>query len=177
MTAAHCVAGATSMKVYLGAHNVREVEDFRLEFDSNEYFEHPSWNQFLIRNDIGLVRLPQKIEFNDIIRPVCLPSYSDVNDNFAGLDVCISFAYLTFKKLMKFFFRRLPADGANLPIPQPAFPQSYVKSLPKPSPIWLAFLNCSKSPRITFAFLVLVEKAHAMEIPAVPYTKSWTMDA
>jgi len=86
MTAAHCVAGATSMKVYLGAHNVREAEDFRLEFESNEYFEHPSWSQILIRNDIGLVRLPQKIEFNEIIRPVCLPSYSDVNDNFAGLD-------------------------------------------------------------------------------------------
>ena len=93
MTAAHCVAGATSMKVYLGAHNVREAEDFRLEFESNEYFEHPSWSQILIRNDIGLVRLPQKIEFNEIIRPVCLPSYSDVNDNFAGLDVCISLAY------------------------------------------------------------------------------------
>ena len=30
MTAAHCVAGATSMKVYLGAHNVREVEVFIL---------------------------------------------------------------------------------------------------------------------------------------------------
>merc|ERR1711862_606456 len=72
MTAAHCVAGATSMKVYLGAHNVREAEDFRLEFESNEYFEHPNWSQVLI--------------LNDIIRPVCLPSYSGVNDNFAGLD-------------------------------------------------------------------------------------------
>ena len=27
MTAAHCVDGATSMKVFLGAHNVREDEE------------------------------------------------------------------------------------------------------------------------------------------------------
>jgi len=87
MTAAHCVDGATSMKVFLGAHNVREeTEEGRLEFESTEYFAHPSWNGALIRNDIGLIRLPQKVEFNDIIRPVCLPSYSDVDDRFAGLD-------------------------------------------------------------------------------------------
>ena len=87
MTAAHCVDGATSMKVFLGAHNVREAsEEGRLEFEAAEYFAHPSWNGLLIRNDIGLIRLPQKVEFNDIIRPICLPSYSDVEDNFAGLD-------------------------------------------------------------------------------------------
>ena len=60
-----------------------------MEFESTEYFAHPSWNGALIRNDIGLIRLPQKVEFNDIIRPVCLPSYSDVDDRFAGLDVII----------------------------------------------------------------------------------------
>lgn len=88
MTAAHCVDGATSMKVFLGAHNVRETtEDGRLEFEATEYFAHPDWNTLLIRNDIGLIRLPQKVQFNEIIRPICLPSYSDVDDKFAGLDV------------------------------------------------------------------------------------------
>merc|ERR1719175_23197 len=58
MTAAHCVDGATSMKVFLGAHNVRADEE------------------------VGR----QKIEFNEFIRPICLPSYSDADDNFAGLD-------------------------------------------------------------------------------------------
>jgi len=87
MTAAHCVAGATSMKVFLGAHNVRaESEDGRLEFEATEHFAHEDWSQILIRNDIGLIKLPEKIEFNEIIRPVCLPSYSDVEDKFAGLD-------------------------------------------------------------------------------------------
>jgi len=87
MTAAHCVDGATSMKVFLGAHNVREEEEVgRLEFEAAEYFAHPNWISALIRNDIGLIRLPQKVEFNEFIRPICLPSYSDVDDNFAGLD-------------------------------------------------------------------------------------------
>ena len=59
----------------------------RLEFEAAEWFAHPNWVSALIRNDIGLIRLPQKVEFNEFIRPICLPSYSDVDDNFAGLDV------------------------------------------------------------------------------------------
>ena len=59
----------------------------RQEFEAAEYFAHPNWVSALIRNDIGLIRLPQKVEFNEFIRPICLPSYSDVDDNFAGLDV------------------------------------------------------------------------------------------
>ena len=72
----------------LGAHNVREeFEEGRLELVSENWFAHPKWSQIGIINDIGLIQLPQKINFTDIIRPICLPSYSDVSDNFAGLDV------------------------------------------------------------------------------------------
>ena len=62
-------------------------QEGRQEFEATEYFTHPNWISVLIRNDIGLIRLPQKVEFNEFIRPICLPSYSDVDDNFAGLDV------------------------------------------------------------------------------------------
>ena len=34
MTAAHCVDGATSMKVFLGAHNVRADEEVRMPIPS-----------------------------------------------------------------------------------------------------------------------------------------------
>ena len=72
----------------LGAHNVREEsEEGRLELVSENWFAHPKWSQIGIINDIGLIQLPQKINFTDTIRPICLPSYSDVSDNFAGLDV------------------------------------------------------------------------------------------
>ena len=74
--------------VLLGAHNVREeFEEGRLELVSENWFAHPKWSQIGIRNDIGLIQLPYKINFTDIIRPICLPSYSDVSDDFAGLDV------------------------------------------------------------------------------------------
>jgi len=53
---------------------------------SENWFAHPKWSQIGIRNDIGLIQLPYKINFTDIIRPICLPSYSDVSDDFAGLD-------------------------------------------------------------------------------------------
>jgi hypothetical protein len=32
MTAAHCVDGAKSMKVFLGAHNVREETEVKVKF-------------------------------------------------------------------------------------------------------------------------------------------------
>ena len=74
--------------VLLGAHNVREeFEEGRLELVSENWFAHPKWSQIGIRNDIGLIQLPYKINFTDIISPICLPSYSDVSDDFAGLDV------------------------------------------------------------------------------------------
>ena len=78
--------------VLLGAHNVREeFEEGRLELVSENWFAHPKWSQIGIRNDIGLIQLPYKINFTDIIRPICLPSYSDVSDDFAGLDVSKSY--------------------------------------------------------------------------------------
>jgi hypothetical protein len=60
------------------------------ETDENgepNWFAHPSWISFLIKNDIGLIRLPENINFTENIRPVCLPSYSDSADAFAGLTV------------------------------------------------------------------------------------------
>ena len=59
----------------------------RLELVSTNWFAHPKWSQITISNDIGLVQLPHKINFTETMRPICLPSYSDVDDKFAGLDV------------------------------------------------------------------------------------------
>jgi len=66
MTAGHCADGASSVNVMLGAHNVREtVEDGRLEIASNEIFTHEDYNGLSIRNDIGLVHLPEPVQFTD----------------------------------------------------------------------------------------------------------------
>jgi len=87
LTAAHCAKDATEMKVMLGAHNVREdSEEGRLELVTRDFFTHPRYSQITLHNDLALVHLPQKVEFSDIIRPVCLPSYSEVSDPLAHVD-------------------------------------------------------------------------------------------
>ena len=64
LTAGHCADGASSVNVMLGAHNVREtVEEGRLEIGSNEIFTHENYNGLVIRNDVGLVHLPEPVEF------------------------------------------------------------------------------------------------------------------
>ena len=103
----------------LGAHNVREeFEEGRLELVSENWFAHPKWSQIGIRNDIGLIQLPYKINFTDIIRPICLPSYSDVSDDFAGLDVSkIIYKQISRKNLKIYiisFIRLQLPDGENL---------------------------------------------------------------
>lgn len=87
LTAGHCVDGFDGIDVFLGAHNVREEsEEGRLEFIAAEFFAHPEYSATTIKNDIGLIRLPQPINFTDTIRPICLPSYSEEDEKFAGLD-------------------------------------------------------------------------------------------
>lgn len=87
LTAGHCVDGFDAIDVFLGAHNVREAsEEGRLEFAAADFFAHPEYNPSTIKNDIGLIRLPQAINFTDNIRPICLPSHSEEDEKFAGLD-------------------------------------------------------------------------------------------
>jgi len=81
LTAAHCAKDASEMVVMLGAHNVREEsEEGRIELTTTDFFTHPNYNTFTLHNDLALVHLPVKVEFTDTIRPVCLPTYSDVGD-------------------------------------------------------------------------------------------------
>jgi len=85
MTAAHCADGASYFNILAGAHDVRaDSEPHRVEITSYEGFTHPAWDPNTLSNDIALVRLPEKIEFNDYIRPACLPPAEDESNEYVG---------------------------------------------------------------------------------------------
>jgi len=75
LTAAHCAEDATRFDVMAGAHNVRaSSEPERVEISSYNGWTHPNWDSNDLSNDLALIRLPQKITFNDYIKPACLPT-------------------------------------------------------------------------------------------------------
>jgi len=85
MTAGHCADGASYFNIMAGAHDVRaSSEPHRVEITSYEGFTHPNWDPQNLENDIALVRLPEKIEFNEYIRPACLPPAADESNGYVG---------------------------------------------------------------------------------------------
>ncbi|XP_050076061.1 collagenase-like [Anopheles maculipalpis] len=83
LTAGHCVMLAKSVEVHLGAVDF----DGGLVLESTEFFKHEKYNPLFVANDVALVKLPQKVEFNENVQPVRLPTG---NDDFAGESVVVS---------------------------------------------------------------------------------------
>lgn len=70
LTAAHCVDGYEYFEVILGAHNVFEDEPEQVRFvvTSGDVTIHERWNPFTVNNDVALIRLPEPITFNGIVK-------------------------------------------------------------------------------------------------------------
>ncbi|XP_037045367.1 brachyurin-like [Bradysia coprophila] len=94
LTAAHCVFGATSGTIVLGAHflaNANEPNQRRITIAPESIIMHPSFNPQSSRDDIALVRLPAPIQFiPGIIQPVALPTAAHGGQNFAGYSGLVS---------------------------------------------------------------------------------------
>jgi chymotrypsin len=87
LTAAHCVDGATSGTVILGAHfinNPNEPNQRRIAYGQSDFRMHESWDPSVIRNDIAIVRLPTAATLNQFIVPVALPTSAELNESFDG---------------------------------------------------------------------------------------------
>ena len=51
--------------MFAGSHDISlEEEPHRVIVATNESIVHPDWNPFTVANDIALIKLPEKIEFN-----------------------------------------------------------------------------------------------------------------
>jgi len=87
LTAAHCAEGAGYYIVMAGAHNISEPsEPHRLEIRAHEDHIHPRYNlPIFLRNDIALLRLPEKVPFSQYIRPACLPTADDADSEYVGV--------------------------------------------------------------------------------------------
>ncbi|XP_066996392.2 brachyurin [Anabrus simplex] len=90
LTAAHCVDGASSAEVILGAHNVREEESTQVRLTSTEITIHPEWNSLLLQNDLALIKLPQSVQLNENIQTIRLPSRSQLDETFVNSEVLAS---------------------------------------------------------------------------------------
>ncbi|XP_031621552.1 collagenase-like [Contarinia nasturtii] len=82
VTAAHCLKGVSGVEVHLGSLKVKDVnEEGRvvLSVGKEGIHVHPRYVQAVLWNDIGLIKLPQKVEFSKTIKPVKLACSSSKN--------------------------------------------------------------------------------------------------
>ncbi|KAK3875359.1 hypothetical protein Pcinc_019769 [Petrolisthes cinctipes] len=74
LTAAHCMDGAGSVEVVMGAHDITANEPEQVSMTSTDFTVHENYNSFTIKNDISVIRLPSPVSFDANINAVSLPS-------------------------------------------------------------------------------------------------------
>ncbi|CAG7819236.1 unnamed protein product, partial [Allacma fusca] len=89
LTAAHCTDNAKTISMLFGSHNIRapkasEPSRVIVNVTDDDIHQHPKYNPNTIANDISIIRLPQRLQFNDEIRPVCLPNKYFLSRTFVG---------------------------------------------------------------------------------------------
>lgn len=78
LTAAHCIIDELNI-VRLGDSNLLKTTDdqYAGNFEISENIVHPGYNRASHYNDIALIKLNRLIQFNENVRPLCLPVNSD----------------------------------------------------------------------------------------------------
>lgn len=95
LTAAHCLIGRTEVYVTLGTHllepykdedivGYNHLNDYIVSFRSNELYIHPEYDHSVIANDVGLIKLPFPLTFNELIQPIPVVPSKYENETFAG---------------------------------------------------------------------------------------------
>jgi len=95
LTAAHCFNNTSDryprlLKGYIaamGKHNkslrTRNFGEVRRHFE--RIIVHPDYDPTTDGNDIALIKLSEKVHYNDYVRPICLPKADEVLPNYAAV--------------------------------------------------------------------------------------------
>lgn len=110
VTAAHCLYGAMGAEVHLGALEAANLtEEGRVIFsvERKNIHVHPKYFQLVVWNDIGLIKLPEKVKFSETIKPVELACNADRNMDVIAIGTdqlfSLSTVLLLFRSLIKSF--------------------------------------------------------------------------
>lgn len=91
LTNAHCIAGVTTGIAYLGAHNVRDGNEAgQLRVNVSQFRPHPGWNGLRLNDDVGLVQLPNAVQFNNNIAPIRLSNYRQLASTYVQQEATLS---------------------------------------------------------------------------------------
>ncbi|XP_040575995.2 brachyurin-like, partial [Lepeophtheirus salmonis] len=93
LTAAHCLEGVSKAEIYAGTHDTSlESEPHRQYRVSENLHVHPDYvhDFHYYENDIGLIELDKELEFNDFVRPACLPTFADVDTDLVDKNTTIT---------------------------------------------------------------------------------------
>lgn len=86
MTAAHCADGVFKHEVVIGAHEIRDPSNTKINAYSPTV--HPEWDPYSLSNDIAILELDELIDFegdwsNGWVRPNCLATSGDYSGELA----------------------------------------------------------------------------------------------
>uniref|UniRef100_A0A1B6HRX2 Peptidase S1 domain-containing protein n=2 Tax=Homalodisca liturata TaxID=320908 RepID=A0A1B6HRX2_9HEMI len=97
LTAAHCLdpartSGFTVTVVRLGDLDLYSADDnaYPIDVGVEKIVYHPEYNNVLKTNDIGLIKLDRKVEFTDLLKPICLPSPEFRNNMFVSAPAVVA---------------------------------------------------------------------------------------
>lgn len=86
LTAGHCLWNVEHVTLILGAFDLllNETDAIQITLNSEHFKIHPQFNFFYAHMDVGLIIVPEVIEFNKLIQPVALPMNLLFDESFAG---------------------------------------------------------------------------------------------
>uniref|UniRef100_A0AAG5CUG3 Peptidase S1 domain-containing protein n=1 Tax=Anopheles atroparvus TaxID=41427 RepID=A0AAG5CUG3_ANOAO len=91
LSAAHCIQSSLST-VRLGEHDLdNQTESAHVDVPVYKYVSHPSYDTFDGHSDLAILFLSRTVEFNDAIKPICLPTFEPIRgEKFIGFNPFIA---------------------------------------------------------------------------------------